>query len=476
MKWLRPYEIFLEQQNQFLPQSQIEIKSPIKYNPKNLIGEICVGMLLLNNNFLDDLLDRGLKARYSENSQVFLNDLKTMLINKNRLQLGKFDGGTCVQDDDTSKFTNIFDNIDFEIEKDWNVLIDSRITSRNICDKILQEEKLTPEMVKCVYWVGITDDKLYPEDLVIELQNGKQLGIVLNKGLSTQKTSSFNTFGDEILGVDLDQLYKEEYSSKWDKLIQNWVKITYENANKNIQIHIEKFIDPQRIDSLGYFEYFDLKHKDIRFKNIGEHIKEFNKNILTFSDLLNEVWKNKETCFIDPKRVQKDWMEKKIFILNSRILEHLFTESLLKNYSGQITKQEDGLKKTDGDIKMRIMKVIVQKMGCLERPLYFFSNKGNNMDFIPSRDLFRRTYDDFEVLFNYHVKMVVDNSEDDDVNDFKINVFVNLDGKKLLDLIISIDFTGGEMSSRLSSKFKFIPVADFNLILTNKMRETINED
>lgn len=475
MKWLQPYDIFLEQQNQFLPQSQIEIKSPIKYNPKNLIGEICVGMLLLNNNFLDDLLDRGLKARYSENSQVFLSDLKTMLINKNRLQLGKFDGDICVEDDDTSKLTNLFDNIDFEIEKDWSVLIDARITARNICDKILQDDKLTPNMIKCVYWVGLSEDKTYPEDIVVELESSTQLNIVLNKSLSSQKSSSFNTFGDEILGVDLDGLYKEEYTSKWDKLIQNWVKIIYENANKNIQIHIEKFLDPQRIDSLSYFEYFDLKHKDVRFKNIGEHIKEFDKNILTLSDLMNEIWKNKESCFTDPMRVQKDWQEKKIFLLNSKILEHLFTESLLKNYPGQITKQDDGYKKLDGDIKMRMMKIIVEKMGCLERNVYLFSNKGNNMDFLPSRDLFRQTYDDFEVVFDYHVKMMV-NSTDEEENNFKIKLILNMDSQKLLDLIISINFTGGEMSSRLSSKFKFIPVPNFNLLLTNKMRGEVNED
>jgi hypothetical protein len=398
-----------------------------------------------------------------------------MLINKNRLQLGKFDADVCIQDDDTSKFTNIFDDIDFEIDRDWNILIDARIMARNICDKILQDEKLTPELIKCVYWVGLTDDKLYPEDIVVELESGKQLGIVLNKGLSNQKTSSFNTLGDEILGVDLDRLHKEEYVGKWDKLIQDWVKIIYENANKNIQIHIEKFLDPQRIDSISYFEYFDIKHKDIRFKNIGEHIKEFDKNILTLSDLMNEVWKNKETCFIDSKRVQKEWIEKKIFILNSRILEHLFTESLLKNYPGQIEKLEDGFKSANDDIKMRFLKVIVQKMGCLERPLYLFSNKGNSMDFIPSRDLFRKNYNDFEVLFDYHVKMVVD-SDDEEANDFKIKIVINLGTKKLLDITININFAGGEMSSRLSSKFKFSPVPDFNLIMTDKMRKSIDED
>jgi hypothetical protein len=475
MKWLKPYDIFLEAQNQFLPQAQIELKPKSKYNPKNLVNEISVGMLLLNSNFLDDILDRGLKARYSENSQVFLSDLKSLLLNKNRLKVGKFEGDICVQDDDMSKITSLFDDLDFEIEKDWNTLIDARNISRNIGDKLLQDDKLTTDMIKVIYWVGPNKDKEHPEDLVIELESGRQLSIVLNKGLSNSKTSSFNTLGDEILGVEFDKLHKEEYLSKWDKLVQNWVKIIYENANKNIQIHIEKFIDPSRIDSLGYFEYFDLKHNDMRFKNIGEHIKEFDKNILKLSDLLIQVWKNRDTCFMDTERVYKEWMEKKIFLLNSKILEHIFTESILKNYAGQVTKQDDGFKSTDGDIKMRLMKIIVEKLGCLERPMYFFSSKGNIMDFIPSRDLFRKYYDDFGVLFDYHVKMVVD-PEDEEKNDFKIDIIVNLDGNKLLDLIISVNFSGGEMSSKLNSKFKFQPVTDFNYILSNKMKGIIDED
>jgi hypothetical protein len=223
MKWLKPYDIFLEAQNQFLPQAQIELKPKSKYNPKNLVNEISVGMLLLNSNFLDDILDRGLKARYSENSQVFLSDLKSLLLNKNRLKVGKFEGDICVQDDDMSKITSLFDYLDFEIEKDWNTLIDARNISRNIGDKLLQDDKLTPDMIKVIYWVGPNKDKEHPEDLVIELESGRQLSIVLNKGLSNSKTSSFNTLGDEILGVEFDKLHKEEYLSKWDKLVQNWV-------------------------------------------------------------------------------------------------------------------------------------------------------------------------------------------------------------------------------------------------------------
>jgi hypothetical protein len=64
MKWLKKYELFRESKT---------------YASKNLISEICISMLLLNNEFLDHILDKGLKARYSENSQIFLTDLKNLL-------------------------------------------------------------------------------------------------------------------------------------------------------------------------------------------------------------------------------------------------------------------------------------------------------------------------------------------------------------------------------------------------------------
>jgi hypothetical protein len=76
--------------------------------------------------------------------------------------------------------------------------------------------------------------------------------------------------------------FSEEYLPKWDKLTHEWVRILYENANKNIQAHIEKFIDPKRIETIGYFDYFDIRHSDPRFKHLGEFIKDFNKTFLNF--------------------------------------------------------------------------------------------------------------------------------------------------------------------------------------------------
>ncbi len=453
MKWLRDYKLFKESK-----------KEKVSY--KNLIEEVCTAMVLLNNEFLDNLLDRGLKARYSENSEIFVTDLKNLILAKNRLNLGKFDGDKCVEDNELSKVNSVFDEIDFNIEKDWDKLINARTTARNIIDKLLPDQKLESDLIKDIYWIGPNKDQDHKEDIVIEITDGRQFSLYLNKNLSTQKTASFNLFADDLIGADIDRLYKEDYLPKWDKLTQQWIRTVYENANKNIQQHIEKFIDSKRIDDIGYFEYFDIRHKDPRFKYLGEFIKEFDKNILKFSDLMNEIWKAKDNCFMDTDRVVKEWMETKIVILNSKILENLLTTSLKSNHVDDIKKLEDGWKLADGTVKMKLFKTLVEKMGCLERPVYFLGQNGNIFNLVPSRDFFRKHYDDLSIKFDYHVNFTV--SEEEENNDFKIKIKLELDEQTLIDMFIIVKFSSGEMSGKLSSKYKFDIADNFNYLISKK--------
>jgi hypothetical protein len=457
MKWIRNYKLFKESK-----------ETTTTYSPKNIVQEICISMVLLNNDFLDNILDKGLKARYSEDSSVFLTDLKNLLLAKNRLTLGKFvDGKTCVEDDEISKVNGCFSEVDFSIDKDWNKLSESRTTARNIMDKLLGDEKLTSDRIRKIYWIGPNKSKDFNEDIVIETTEGKQFSIFLNKNLSTQKTASFNTFADDLIGPNMEKLYSDEYMPRWNKLTQEWVKLLYENADKPIQRHIEKFIDPRRIDTMGYFEYFDIRHQDPRYKHLGEFIREFDKNILKFSDLCNEIWKNKDNCFMDPIRVTKEWYETKIVILNSKILENLLTTSLKGDFADDIKRNDDGFKTAEGTIKMKLFKTIVEKMGCLERTLYFLGNSGNVFNMVPARDFFRKYYDDIKLSFDYHVNFHY-NEEDEELNDFKIRINLELDDKKLIDMVIFVKFTGGEMSSKLSAKYKFELADDFNYIIAQK--------
>lgn len=463
MNIIRKYNIFLENKlMQVKSDDDITVKS--KYKPTNLISEICVSMILLNNEFLDNVLDRGLKARYSENSQVFLTDLKNLLLSKNRLHIGKFVDDKCQIDEETSKINTVFKDVNFDIEKDWNILINSRIIARNIIDKLLPDGKLEERLIKRIYWIGPNKDKDHNEDIVIELKDGRQYSFFVKKSMSLSKTSSFGKLLDELINNDSDKLYSESYISKWDKLVQVWVKLLYESSNKNIQIHIEKFIETTRIDSLGYFEYFELKHRDPNFKNLGEYIKEFDKNILNFSDLMSEIWKHRDKCFMNSDRIYNEWMEKKVFILNSKILEHLLTESITKTSINDIEKLDDGFKLSSGRVKMKLIKILVEKLGCLERPIYYLGNKGNSFYQVPSRKFFRENYDDISIKFDYHVKMIVDKEENN--NDFIIKIKMEFNQSPLLDCNISVKFSGGEMSGKLSAKYEFDLVDNFNQIVS----------
>ena len=459
MKWLKKYELFRESKS---------------YSSKNLITEVCVSMILLNNEFLDHILDRGMKARYSENSQIFLTDLKNLLLAKNRLQLGKFIDDKCQVDEEWAKINEVFDGVEFDIEKDWNILVNSRTTARNIIDKLLPDEKLKPERIKKVYWLGSNKDKEYSEDIVIELNDGIQHSLYLNKNLSSQKTASFNKFAEELIGQDIDRLFSDDYIERWNKLTQEWVRLIYENSKKNIQQHIEKFIDPNRIDTLEYFDYFDIKHNDSRFKHLGEFMKEFDRNILKFSDLLSEIWKSRDSHFLDPERVTNEWNQIKIVVLNSKILENLLSTSLKANFTEDIKKLEDDYKLASGTIKMKLFKVLVDKLGCLERPIYFLGNNGNNFNLLPSREFFRKFYDDLDIKFDYHVKFQVD-EEIEENNDFNIKVRLELDGEKLLDMNIFVVFSGGEMSGKLSAKYKFDLAPNFNYLITKKEMDSKEE-
>jgi len=451
MKFLKNYKLFKE---------AIDNN---KYTSKNIVHEICTSMVLLNNDFLNPILDMGLKARYSENSQIFLTDLKNLILGGSRLKLGQFINDKCEIDDETAKINQIFQDLEFNIEVDWDKLVNARNTARSIQDKLFGDEKLNSDDIKTIYWLGPNKKDDYKEDIVIEMKDGNQYSFYLNKNISNQKTASFNTFADDLIGNDIEKLYGEEYIQKWNKLTQEWVRNIYENANKDIQSHIEKFIDPRRIDTMGYFEYFDIRHTDPKFKHLGEFIKEFDKNILKFSDLISEIWKNKEMCFMDVERVVNEWMETKIVVLNSKILENLLTNSLKTNYPDDIKKLDNNFKLAGGTVKMKLFKTLVEKMGCSERRIYYVANGGKDFNLIPSREFFRKNYDNMDLEFDYHQFFKV--SDDEDNNDFCIKLNLLLEDKELINMQIVVKFSS-EMSGRLSAKYKYTLCDDFNYTIS----------
>lgn len=440
------------------------------YRPTNLIDELCTSMVLLNNKFLDNILDRGLRARYQENTHVFLSDLKNLLTSKNRLYLGRFVNNRCVEDEEISKLTKLFDSIKFSIDDDWHILVNARTKAKNIIEKIIPEDKLSDEMIKAIYWIGPNKDEEYQEDIVLELADGRQFSFYLNKNVTLYKTAAFNKFADELIGNEFEKLFGPGYIGKWNQLTRRWIEIIYDNCNKVMQRHIEKFIDPSKISLIHYFLYFSIKHRDPRFKNLGEYFPEFNENILDFSDLMSQIWKNRETCFDDPEKVYNEWMEEKVLVLNSKILEHILTEALTKNSMHEIQKQEDGTKVATGRVKMKIVKTIVSKLGCKERNTFFLGNNGNIFTLVPTVKFFREGYDNFTVKFDYHVELMIQKEERK--NDFQIRMWIELDDKPLMHCDVGVGFgRSGEMNGKLSSRYKFNMEEDFNERVYEKMRK-----
>lgn len=450
MKHIKKYEIYNESMSN-------------KKGNSNLISTLCVSMLLINPDFLNNVLDKGLKARYTENSTVFLNDLRNLLFANNRLRLGKFEEGRCVLDDELAKINQEFNEYSssFDIEKDWNKLLNARKTARNIQEKLLEVEPLTPEMISYIYWLGPNKDSDHNMDIVIEVKDGRQFPLYTNKKINVSKSQSFNTFADILIGGNISRLYSEEYMPKWNKLTQEWIRILYENAKNNIQQHIEKFIDPSRINSITYFDYYDIKHSNREFQHLGEYMKEFDMNILKFSDLMSEIYKNAEDCFEDSEKVLLEWEELKTFLLNSKIIEHLYTESFRELDDEDI---EDGKYTIAGDsMKMRLLKLFIEMLNISEQDVYYFGNSGNEFNKLPGRQFFRDAYDRIEVKYDYHVDLTDIDLDEDKEGDFIIRY--DLDGEPLAKLNLKNSWGGGEMSGNLSIKMTLDLNNDFNSLI-----------
>lgn len=462
MKHIKKYEIYNESLNS-------------KKGNSNLVSTLCVSMLLINPEFLDNVLDKGLKARYTENSSVFLNDLRNLLFANNRLRLGIFNDGRCIIDEEVSKINQEFTEYtsDFDIEKDWNKLLIARKTSRNIQEKLLESEKLTPEMISYVFWLGPNKTHDNNMDIVIELTDGRQFPIYVNKKINVSKTQSFNTFADILIGGHVSRLYSEEYMPKWNKLTQEWIRIIYENANKNIQLQIEKFIDPSRMNSITYFKYYDIKHSSREFQHLGEYMEEFNKNILKFSDLMSEIYKCGEDCFENFDEVEKEWTELKTFILHSKIIEHLYTESFKELSEGDT---EDGKYMNAGDdMKMRLLKLFVEMLNIGENEVYYFGNSGNEFSKLPGRQFFRDMYSKIDVKYDYHVDLTDIELDEDKNGDFTIRY--DLNGEPLARINLINSWSGGEMSGNLSIKMSLDLNKEFNeLIETDEVYEKLDRE
>lgn len=456
MRYIKDLEIFLESNTN-------------KKGNTNLVTNIVVGMLLINPEFLDKILDKGQRSRYTHNNSVFLNDLKNLVVGNNRLKLGMKVDKEYIEDDNSGKvnaFFNEYSN-NFDMEKDWSKLSKARDIARNIQDK-LTDGKLSESDIKAVYWTSPNKEKKEKEDIVIELNDGKQYPLIINSKLNLSKTQSFNTLIDLMLDQQSGKLFTDQYLSRWDKLTQEWFKLIYNNSKKEYKLMIDQFIDATRADSLTYFDYFDIGIQNEKYKHLGQYFRELGKNYKELSNLLTDIWKKGHEAIENFDSASSEWYDLKKVIMNNKIIEHLIIDSLNNLIStDDVEESEDGFLIAQDKVKMRLLRVMVNLMGVEEMDVYYCGK--TDFYHIPSRQWFRDNYERFNVSYDYHQDLSnidSENEEESVKNDSQFRIKLELDDRTLMSMELFTGFSGGEMSGKLNTKMKVKYVPNFNQLVS----------
>jgi hypothetical protein len=436
MNWIKSYEVY-------------KVNESTSFKSYKTVFELCVGMLLLNEDFLNKILDQGLKARYTENSSVFVQDLKNLLFGNNRLKVGILNesGDRYEELKELGSANYHFNNMEdgFNIERDWNYLVKARNIARNIQDKLLFDTKLSSDDIKQILWTTPNKERGEKEVLVIETKDDNQYCIALDK-FNLTKTQSFNTLLETLVGEV--NIHNEQYQPRWDKLAQEWLRLVYEKAKPSLKVEMKKYIDPDRFYSITWENYFKIKHFDKQFKHLGEYVELFNKNITSLHDLMTNMYKNIELSFED-NSIIAEWEEIKKHVLTSGVLEHIISSEFDKEEGEEVG---DFIKATDSS-KQRIMKVMLEILSVKERDLNYFHL--DNFYKVPNKQFYRNNFEDFDLLYDFHVKLT---SESDSI----FRMVMNYKGKELLKMDLDTNWSGGEMSGKLSTKIKVTVSEDYN--------------
>ena len=261
---------------------------------------------------------------------------KCQIIKKNRLKLGKFVESLCIEDEDVSKVNDIFDSADFSIEKDWNKLIHSRNIARSIIDKLLSDSKLTPDMIRYVFFIGTNKTTENKEDIVIETQDGKQYSFFLNKNVSTSKSSSFNKLADDLIGDKTDELFNSLQSNGIRVKIDNRENMSLgfklnDSEVKGIPMRVvigEKEIENNQFE---IFYRYNFKKVSTEYENLLELLSSSISSVQ--SEMISE----------SKKRLKKNTHE-----VNS----YDEFKDLISNQRGFVIAGWDGTKETEEAIKI----------------------------------------------------------------------------------------------------------------------------
>lgn len=428
------YEIFFEQK---------------QLSNNTLIKSICVGMLLINPEFLDNVLDKGIKGRYTNNTNAFISDLKLMVTGKNRLSYGKLENNTLEEVNDIGEVNSIFDKYssEFDIEKNWSMLKLSRDLAKTIQDKLLFGERLTPDMIEKVYWLNSDSD------INLSIKTKIDTHFISFKSKTTSKSKSFNTIIDIILGDIKETIYSTKYSKLWDSLTRGWVKTIYESLLPEYKVLFDDFFDYSRVDSVTYDNFYDLEIQDKNHKRLGKFYPSLGKNYKHLHKLLSDLFKKQE-AFKSHNEFLNKWNEIKKELLYSRILEDIMLVAIERLMSLE-EKGDDSMMVATETLKMRLLKLLVELLGSNSVGVHYI--KRDEVIYIPSKKWFRSNFSNLKLSFDFHTKF----SKED--KNFKIRL--SYKGQRLLSLNMDTNFSGGEMSGNLSTKYNIDFSNEFNQII-----------
>ena len=164
---------------------------------------------------------------------------------------------------------------------------------------------------------------------------------------------------------------------------------------------------------------------------------------------------------------QKPYLEiAKLVIGNVAKIEDIIARVMPLAGNPLVAKSLKPIGNNGGTVKMKLFKTLVEKMGCLERPVYFLGKSGDVFNMAPSREFFREHYDNLNIKFDYHVNFEV--NEEEEMNDFLIRIKLELDDNTLVDMQVIVKFASSEMSGKLSAKYKFDISDNFNYLISKK--------
>jgi len=257
------------------------------------VYQLCTAMCLLNKDFLRPLLSGGLEKRYSLHPNVFLNDLKNILLDpKTKIKIGKLvDGVYVMEEDQLAKMSKILQTTDFIPSKDWNWLSKAEKTAENISKNINIRE---------VYWTP--DEKC---DMVVKTDS-KSVRIFLGKNLD--KKYEATEFFTKIFStnISLDHLMDHLTNIWCDLLLQ-----LPENLKKYLYVwNFKPNMTWEEFQELYSEKYLGEEIPELRFRY--KKFSHFSKDAIRYIPELMEEWKiRKEKAFSD------FWLEHIIQILKS---------------------------------------------------------------------------------------------------------------------------------------------------------------